>query len=238
MNYLYHYNALVSRAQNRQLDIYTESHHIVPRCMGGLDDPANLVNLTPEEHYVAHQLLVKIYSTNHKLVNAAVMMSLNAKGKRPNNKLYGWLRRRLSVANSISHMGENSSQYGKCWIYNIEEKVSKSIKRNDLDQYLKIGWHKGRMYSFDNRIFKCVTCDKVFPDRNRNKDQKTCSSVCFGLLVGKMKHEAGSMFGRENEFLALYKLNKSINSSLKIMGFPGNQSKYGKWARKIIADIV
>ena len=34
--------------------------------MGGTDDEENLVELTPEEHYVAHQLLVKyIQRTKH-----------------------------------------------------------------------------------------------------------------------------------------------------------------------------
>lgn len=237
MNYIDHYNTLVSNAQNRNLDIYTESHHIVPRCMGGTNDANNLVDLTPEEHYVAHQLLVKIYPDNYKLVNAAVMMTVGSSGKRNNNKLYGWLRRRLATANSISHTGENSPQYGKCWIFNPAEKITKSIKKIDLDNYLTAGWYSGRVMDFSKASLNCVVCDKIIAGRSAN-NKKTCSASCLSFLVGKMRHEAGSMFGRENEFLALYKINKNTDSSLKIMGFPGNQSKYGQWARKIIADLV
>lgn len=32
-------------------------HHIVPRCMGGSDDPSNLIELTYAEHVEAHRLL-------------------------------------------------------------------------------------------------------------------------------------------------------------------------------------
>lgn len=38
------------------------SHHIMPRCLGGSDDPENLVLLTLKEHRVAHHLLVKFTS--------------------------------------------------------------------------------------------------------------------------------------------------------------------------------
>jgi hypothetical protein len=36
-------------------------HHIIPRYMGGTDDPANLVDLTPAEHAEAHRLLYEQY---------------------------------------------------------------------------------------------------------------------------------------------------------------------------------
>ncbi len=35
-------------------------HHIIPRAFGGaLEDPNNLISLTPREHFIAHRLLVK-----------------------------------------------------------------------------------------------------------------------------------------------------------------------------------
>tara|TARA_R110000772_G_scaffold1453_9_gene4965 strand:+ start:162 stop:770 length:609 start_codon:yes stop_codon:yes gene_type:complete len=65
--------------------------------MGGTDDPDNIVLLTPEEHYVAHQLLCKMYPKQSGLWHAACMMtSSSGTGPKRNNKLYGWIRRGIS----------------------------------------------------------------------------------------------------------------------------------------------
>jgi hypothetical protein len=54
------YEALISKAQNRTIDGYVESHHIIPRSFGGINSKANLVKLTAREHYIAHALLWKM----------------------------------------------------------------------------------------------------------------------------------------------------------------------------------
>lgn len=97
MNYQRHYDQLIARSRNRHLEGYSERHHVVPRCIGGDDSPENIVRLTPEEHYVAHQLLVKMHPGNHRLVWAASAMaggSERQSGRQ--NKLYGWLRRKFA----------------------------------------------------------------------------------------------------------------------------------------------
>ena len=54
------YNQLCKRAVGRQLDVYSEKHHIIPRSFGGLDEESNLVVLTAREHFVAHLLLTRM----------------------------------------------------------------------------------------------------------------------------------------------------------------------------------
>jgi DNA invertase Pin-like site-specific DNA recombinase len=98
MNYQKHYDALIERAKNRLLEGYCETHHIIPRCMGGTDRLDNLIDLTAEEHYIAHQLLSKIYPKNDKLrVAAKTMRVRSSKWHRETtfNKLYGFVRRTL-----------------------------------------------------------------------------------------------------------------------------------------------
>jgi transposase-like protein len=101
--YLKYYNSIIERAKKRdKLMGYVEKHHIIPRCMGGSDDTDNLVELTPEEHYTCHLLLIKIYPDNSKLLYAANMMmvSPNNNLKRVGNKKYGWLKKRIAKDNS------------------------------------------------------------------------------------------------------------------------------------------
>ena len=40
---------------------YAERHHILPRALGGNDDPNNLILLTVEDHFFAHLLLAKMH---------------------------------------------------------------------------------------------------------------------------------------------------------------------------------
>lgn len=143
MNYQKIYESLIENARHRTLNGYAERHHVIPKCIGGSDDKDNLVNLTPEEHYVAHQLLVKIYPTNKKLIHAAVMMIPN----RPSNKMYGWLRRKLAKTISENQTGLGNSQYGTTWIFH-EMFGSKKIDKKNLVAYIDQGWYKGRIIKY------------------------------------------------------------------------------------------
>lgn len=59
---------------------YKERHHIIPRCLGGLDDESNLIDLYAKEHYIAHKLLAEENPTNKSLVYAWHMMCTCGKG--------------------------------------------------------------------------------------------------------------------------------------------------------------
>lgn len=102
MKYQEIYNNLINRALCRISEGYVEKHHIVPRCLGGTDTKENIVNLYPEEHYLAHLLLCKLNKGNSKLLYATMNMtsgSMINNGKR-NNKAYGWLRRQYAESMS------------------------------------------------------------------------------------------------------------------------------------------
>ena len=94
MNYNKHYTLLVQRGVNRTIDGYKERHHIIPKCVGGTDDKSNIVELTPEEHYLAHQLLTKMYPNEPSLIYAAMMMCCHSKFNIRSNKIYGWLKKK------------------------------------------------------------------------------------------------------------------------------------------------
>jgi len=60
------YTTLTERARTRNIDGYTENHHIQPRSLGGSDDKDNLVELTAREHFICHWLLTKMHTGEAK----------------------------------------------------------------------------------------------------------------------------------------------------------------------------
>lgn len=176
MNYQVHYNNLISKAQSRILEstIYTERHHIVPRCIGGSDDSCNLVDLLPEEHLVAHLLLHKIHPNNNSLLYAANMMT---NFKRTGSTQYGWLKRKFSKA-----------QKGKTQI------VTEETKRKQRATWKK-KYENGYVSPSKNRSLSSKTRKKI-SEANKGKtiDVKYRSSLegyvlRYGEKIGKIKYQ-------------------------------------------------
>ena len=175
MNYTKIYESLLHRAKMRgndkgKLDYYTEKHRKIPGCMGGTYDDENVFLLTPEEHFVAHQLLVKIYPKNKSLVWAAIRMTHHSSGKRVNNKLYGWLRKRHSEY-SKTRIGNKNPSYGKLWFHNPVTGKNMKIDPDSVPS----GWVSGR----GGKVGSCKVCGistkrpyHVYCDDHREKSVK------------------------------------------------------------------
>lgn len=120
------YEKLVNRAKERTLEGYSERHHIIPRCLKGNNEEENLVYLTAREHYIAHQILVILFPKVYRLAYAAQLMTVDALGNRVDNRMYGWLRERLSEAQKNRVYSEetrrNMSNGQKNRILTLEQK--------------------------------------------------------------------------------------------------------------------
>ena len=171
MNYTKHYTILIDRARQRQLiDSCKEQHHIIPKCMGGSDSSENLVYLTPEEHYVAHQLLVKIHPNEDGLVYAALMMCV---GHSRNNKKYGWLKRRYHVI-CKQRIGDKNGAFGSKWISNPDTGLSKKIS---IMESVPLGFVFGR-----NITWKiCEVCGT----KHLTTFSRVCSRECSDSITRK-----------------------------------------------------
>lgn len=100
MNYQKIYNDLVESAKFRPdipfLNGYTETHHILPKSMGGTDNIENLVKLTAREHFVAHHLLWRIYRT--KEMAYAFWEMCNHKTSSKNKRNYNVTSKQYEIA--------------------------------------------------------------------------------------------------------------------------------------------
>jgi hypothetical protein len=93
-----------------------ETHHIAPVSLGGSDDQANLIALSPEDHFFAHLLLAKIHGGP---LWVPVVMWLggdrrNWQGRR-SRLAYGWAVRAARRATS----GRGAHQYDHT-VYSLE----------------------------------------------------------------------------------------------------------------------
>lgn len=206
MNYSKHYNLLCEKAENRILSKYFERHHIVPLCIGGEDCSANIVNLTPEEHYVAHQLLVKMYPESTGLIWAALQMSGHPNGKRCNNKIYGWLKRRWSK-NCKERKGKNNGSYGKKWYYHPATLKNIKCPPEEVPE----GYKKGRINTWNpKKSTKCEICG----ENTGNKRRRYCH---------KHREEA-----RRTRTLSDKTRQKMRNRMKKVFNNPKTNPTYGK----------
>ena len=176
MDYKRIYDELCNRGKTIRTVGYVEIHHIIPRCLGGSDQDENLTKLTPEEHYVAHQLLVKIYPDDRKIAYAAHMMTVAASTSARKNKSYGWIRRAISKANS----GPGNPMYGR----SLSEDERKQRGRTGIEN----GFY-GKHHSTESKAKMSATKKQAYVYREPwNKDKKSSEEHRKNISDGLLKH--------------------------------------------------
>ena len=194
LNYLKIHNSIIERAKNRVLDknTYIEKHHIVPRCINGSNDQSNIVKLLPEEHFVIHQLLIKIYPGVRGLIFAAIIMTFgktgNQKKYRLNNKRYSWLRRKHSKA--ISKMMK-----GVCKNEEHKEKLRKPKSTTINMKKPKSKEHIEKVIKAKRKPIKCLNNNIIYSSITEAAEKLGLyiSSICK-VLKNKYKHTSGYRF--------------------------------------------
>lgn len=229
MNYKRHYENLMNRGVNRILSGYKETHHIIPRCLGGTNNSSNLVNLTAEEHFVAHQLLVKIYPNNRKLVAAlSKMCSTSSKNKR-NNKQYGWIRKRYAqIVSGENNPNSKFTNQQVLEIYHSTDTIDHLAKKYNVIRY-NIITIKRKIY------YRSVTKDiKELPGCSDSDLYGKGNGFPLPIdLIENVFYDTGDY----NYFWEKYKITSTVVRSIKNrksfkkitgrLGTPGQVRRYG-----------
>ncbi len=145
------YQTIIKKAQieNRShLDnVYYESHHIIPKCMGGNEE----VLLTAKEHFICHLLLCRMVEgvNKHKMINALIKMAYcKSNGQyRYTARSFSLVRKFIAEKNSEMFKGVPKSEKAR---QNMKGR-SGTWKREDR--------HKERMRGDKNPMFS-MTGDK------------------------------------------------------------------------------
>ena len=118
-----------------------ETHHIIPKSLGGGNESSNLVSLTFREHFIAHKLLTKMVDHNSrsywKLVKAYIMMGVS------NHKMYRYVPSRFYAEQKRLYKANwqaNHPTRGKKMIkmYNSTTNTCTQVVATNLDKILSL----------------------------------------------------------------------------------------------------
>lgn len=233
MNYQKIYDDICKRGQERILpkEVYTEKHHIIPKCLGGDDSKENLTVLTAREHFLVHYILAEKLYSNHKGLWYALikMCGRNERQERCviSSMTYEYLRQRHQTNNS----GEKNNFYGKRHSEETLLKIKSSLSGPNHHKYGKThsNEHKQKIgNSLKGRIFSQDTLKKMSDSQKENQNNSSpiihvqsqrvfesciAASKYFGVGQNTItKRIKSGIFEKisKQDFLVLSKTNKDI----------------------------
>ena len=179
MNYRKIHNLIIERAKERIKEVGLEEHHIIPAsCFPGkrksklANNKANLVFLTPKEHYLVHVCLVKMFPGDEEVRRACKMVLVYKRGRKY-ERVRSWLQETWIAARPVIN----------CNVCNKDFTVNPYAK--NIAKYCSYECSsKGRR----NRYYTtCKQCgDKVMQTPARC-ERKYCSKECYQKSKGVYK---------------------------------------------------
>lgn len=181
---------------------YSERHHMIPDCMNicNVSDEHNLIVMTAREHFIAHQILSRIFKDNTKeyhQMNLAIfrMCHSNDDMGRQNHliissRLYEKLKLKYSEAISYSNRtrklpddymkGSRNTCYGKKLYHKDNEQ--KYLLPEQIEEYESNGWIKGGLKftkEHRERISKSLTGHKASEQARENMSRAQSNKRCI-----------------------------------------------------------
>ncbi len=209
-------NILSIRGRNGCGKGYSEEHHIIPRCMGGLNDRDNLIDLFAEEHFIAHKLLAFENPDNDELQRAfSAMAHVRREGRKYNvsEEDYAYIRfqnsQRLKQQWNDSEYRENmSNMMTELWQNpEFKEKATASWKneerrKNQSELMRKLNNNPDIIEKKTNALHKW--CDKAvqqlddngnvvaeFPSATEASRQTGIQQSCISRCCNRLQNVAG-----------------------------------------------
>ena len=180
-------------------EIYYHEHHIIPKHMGGSNDPSNLIVLTVEEHSEAHRLLFLHHGKQEDYIAWLALAGINTMSETKRLVQSLGLKNATEAArlSGKSYLGGNAVRDKKLGIHNPNNihlkslggklgvihlpKFTKQSKwmnngikdtrvlLTNVDKYVLNGWKIGRLYS-PNKGKIGKTINTIWINRdNKNK---------------------------------------------------------------------
>ena len=108
-----------------------ESHHIVPKSLGGSNHKSNLILLTPREHFISHCLLIRMTVNSQKRsMTYALIRFLGKNIKEDRYKINSRIYQNIVETNRIFTSGENNPMFNKPCHFAMTEEQKHKWKTN------------------------------------------------------------------------------------------------------------
>lgn len=177
-------------------ELYTESHHIIPRCMGGSAAMDNLIRVPARVHFLLHWMLYRMYRTP-EMAFAWHCMSRSSNESRYNSRSFSYAKSAMSIAMSITKKGRPSWNKGKTSSIETRQKISVAAKGLLRSPETKIKMsiaQKGRIITNEAKIkmsmtkkstamIKCPHCNKT---SNAGNMKRWHFSKCKSLVTANL----------------------------------------------------
>lgn len=238
MDYNRIYRELIDNAITREPLIgYVETHHIIPKCVGGTDDKCNLVDLTAREHFIAHLLLTKLYD-DANIVYAYNMMYIKSDNQERYLPISLWYEHRRKLFSENHHMknpeiAKKTSVGRKKYLEETpyeERNTSCLYCGNKLVGKYYCSDECENASKIDRGFTECIICNKL------HCKEYCCSPECFNIYIkiegneySKTLSDSRSKYISENyEKIRLAAKKSAENTDQIAKGKRISESKKGK----------
>lgn len=131
----------IKKTEAMKIRGYIEDHHIIPKCLGGLDIVSNKVWLTAEEHFTCHKLLTEMTEDNaNGKMWSALWRMMNRQSKNQSRdyiidaKEYAIAREQNAKNHSIRMKGELNPFHNKKHTPATKEHMSAKKKGKSYEE--------------------------------------------------------------------------------------------------------
>lgn len=226
MNYKHIHDSIIEKAKKenrKKTDTnYYESHHIVPKSLGGSNKNSNRVLLTAREHYIVHKCLVLIYlkeddkNAYHKMVHALhrFLYSKNSSEYKIASRDYEKIRQlhSLSISKALSGKKKSAETKQKMKAAQLEyfttnpghwkgkthteETKRKMSQKQSMENNPQFG--KSRTDDEKKKISKTMKGHKKSPEtvekfRNRTMSEEERNKISEGLRLYHARRKMDKM---------------------------------------------
>lgn len=122
--------------RNRGDGAIYDSHHIIPKCMGGSNEKSNKVLLTPREHFICHLLLTKMVDSPlyRRSMYCALVRFLGKNSDKNSVSKNSRTYQMIIEKNRLYMTGRNNPFYGKTHSDETRKKISNYNKQHQLKE--------------------------------------------------------------------------------------------------------